>query len=123
MAPDATSADMRRTPLEPEAQRLVIEVTKQLVTLSVAAIGVITGLMFTTFKGTQFMLSAEISLFSFLLCATAAVLAQLAVVAEAVRDKQRLSLNYPQVLLFVSWAFFVLALAAFVVFTWANIRS
>jgi len=114
---------MRRTPLEPEAQRLVIEVTKQLVTLSVAAIGVITGLMFTTFKGTQFMLSAEISLFSFLLCATAAVLAQLAVVAEAVRDKQRLSLNYPQVLLFVSWAFFVIALAAFVVFTWANIRS
>lgn len=63
--------------LDPAAQRLVFDVSKQLVTLSVAAIGVITGLKFTTFKGTEYILSAQISLFSFLLCATVSLLGYL----------------------------------------------
>lgn len=108
--------------LEPAAQRLVLDVTKQLVTLSVAAIGVITGLMFTTFAGTLYILSAQISLFSFLLCAATAVLAQLAVVAEASGDTPWFPVSYPRALLVLAWLFFVVALTAFVVFTWANIN-
>lgn len=108
--------------LDAESQKLVLEVTKQLITLSVAAIGVITGLMFTTFKGTPFILSAQVSLFSFLLCAVSSVLTQLAVVAQALQSKTLLSLPYPQLLLVAAWIFFIVALVAFVVFTWANIH-
>ena len=113
---------MPQAKLDAESQKLVLEVTKQLITLSVAAIGVITGLMFTTFKGTPFILSAQVSLFSFLLCAIASVLTQLAIVAQALQSKTVFSLPYPQLLLVAAWVFFVLALAAFVVFTWANIH-
>lgn len=108
--------------LEPATQNLMFEVTKQLVMLSVAALGVITGLMFTTFKGTPFILSAQVSLFAFLLCATFSVLTQLAIVADALQDKKTFALPYAQMFLVLSWAFFVVALAAFVVFTWANIH-
>jgi hypothetical protein len=106
----------------PEAQRLVMDVTTQLVTLSLAAIGVISGFMFTTFEGTPYIASALMSLFSFLLCVLFAVLAQLAVVAEAIRDRKLLKINYPLALLFGAWVWFVLAITAFVVFTWANIN-
>jgi len=113
---------MADAPPDSNAERLVLDVTKQLVTLSVAAIGVVSGLVFTTFKGTPYTLSAQISLFSFLLCAGTSVLAQLALVAEAIRDRRIFNINYPQVLLFISWVFFVAALSAFVMFTRANIN-
>jgi hypothetical protein len=113
---------MTTSKLDSDTQRLLLEVTKQLITLSVAAIGVITGLMFTTFKGTEYILSAQVSLFSFLLCAATALLSQLAVVADALQDRRIFSINYPEQLLLASWTFFVLGLTAFVVFTWANIN-
>ena len=108
--------------LDADAQKLLMEVTKQLITLSVAALGVITSLMFTTFEGTPFTLSAQVSLFSFLLCALASVLTQLAVVAHALDSGQPRVLRYPRALLLAAWIFFVVALVAFVVFTWANIH-
>jgi len=108
--------------LDAEAQKLILEVAKQLITLSVAAIGVITGLMFTTFKGTPFIVSAQVSLFSFLLCAITSVLTQLAVVAQVLQSRTLFSLPYPQVMLVAAWTTFVVGLSAFVVFTWANIH-
>ena len=100
----------------------MIEVTKQLITLSVAAIGIITSLMFTTFKGTPFVLSAQVSLFAFLLCALSAVLVQLAVLAQAFERRSPRTLFYAKALLIAAWVFFVIALVAFVVFTLANIH-
>ena len=113
---------MTRQKLDPDAQRLLLEVTKQLITLSVAAIGVVSGLMFTTFKGTPYIISAQVSLFSFLLSAATSLLSQLAVVADALQDRRVFNINYPQQLLLLSWVFFVLALTSFVVFTWANLN-
>jgi hypothetical protein len=110
------------TPLSPEAQKLVFEVTKQLITLSVVALGFLTTMLFTTFKGTPFVPSAMVSLFSFLLSAGFGVLSQLAVVAEAMNDERWLPVSYPRLLLHLSWIAFVVALVAFVVFTWANMK-
>jgi len=114
---------MQNSPLTSEAQKLAIDVTRQLITLSVVALGFLTSMLFTTFKGTPFVSSAMVSLFSFLLCASLGVLAQLAVVAEAFNDKRWLPLSYPRLLLHLSWVAFVVALVAFVVFTWANVRQ
>lgn len=111
-----------REPLSAEAQKLVLEVAKQLITLSVAAMGFITSMMFTTFKGTSYVLSAEVSLFAFLLCAATGVLTQLAVVAEALQERKWFDVSYPRLMLAVSWALFVAGLVAFVVFTLANLR-
>jgi hypothetical protein len=110
-------------PLSPEAQKLVFEVTKQLITLSVVALGFLTSMLFTAFKGTPFIASAMTSLFSFLLSASFGVLAQLAVVAESMSDKQSLSVSYPRLLLHAAWITFVSGLVAFVVFTLANVRA
>jgi hypothetical protein len=110
-------------PLSSEAQKLVIDVTRQLITLSVVALGFLTSMLFTTFKGTPFVPSALASLFAFLLCASLGVLAQLAVVAEAMNDRRWLPLSYPRLLLHLSWIAFVVGLVAFVVFTWANVKQ
>lgn len=108
-------------PLSAEAQRLVLEVTKQLITLSVVALGFLTSMLFTTFKGTPFIPSALVSLFGFLLSASFAVLTQLAVVAESMHDDRWLPVSYPRLFLHLAWIFFVCALVAFVVFTLANL--
>ena len=110
-------------PLTSDAQKLVLDVTKQLITLSVVALGFLTSMLFTTFKGTTFIPSAMTSLFSFLLSASCGVLTQLAVVAEATNEQQVLSIRYPRLLLHVTWITFVGGLVAFVVFTWANVRT
>jgi hypothetical protein len=113
----------RNVSLSPDAQKLVFDVTKQLITLSVVALGFLTSMLFTTFKGTPYIFSAIASLFGFLLSASLGVLAQLAVVAEAMNDDRWLPLNYPRLLLHLTWITFVAALVAFVVFTWANVKQ
>lgn len=110
-------------PLSSDAQKLVLEVTKQLITLSVVALGFLTSMLFTTFKGTPYTLSAMMSLFSFLLSATFACLSQLAVVAESLNDGKRFQLSYPRLLLHLAWVFFVAGLTAFVVFTVVNVKA
>jgi len=114
---------MATEPLTSDAQRLVLEVTKQLITLSVVALGFLTSMLFTTFKGTPYIPSAMTSLFSFLLSAAFGVLAQLAAVAESMNDKRRLQISYPRLFLHLCWSTFVIALVAFAVFTWANVNS
>lgn len=114
---------MSAAPLSPEAQRLVFEVTKQLITLSVVALGFLTSMLFTTFKGTPYVSSAMTSLFGFLLSASFGVLAQLASVAEAMNDAKRIPVSYPRLFLHLCWSAFVVALVAFVVFTWANVKA
>jgi hypothetical protein len=110
-------------PLTPDGQKLVLEVTKQIITLSVVALGFLTSMLFTTFKGTPFIASAMTSLFSFLLSASAGVLTQLAVVGESMHGNQVLAISYPRLMLYVTWIMFVCGLVAFVVFTWANVKS
>jgi len=112
-----------RKPITPESQNVMLEVTKQLITLSVAALGFLTSMLFTTFKGTPFIPSAMTSLFSFLLSASCGVLTQLAVVAESMNEEQWGSISYPRVLLHLTWLGFVSGLVAFVVFTWANVAT
>ena len=114
---------MRTEPLSPDAQRLVLEVTKQLITLSVVALGFLTSMLFTTFKGTPYIPSAMTSLFSFLLSASFGVLAQLAAVAESINERKHIQISYPRLFLHLCWSAFVVALVAFVVFTWANVNS
>lgn len=110
-------------PLTSDGQKLVLEVTKQIITLSVVALGFLTSMLFTTFKGTPFIPSAMTSLLSFLLSASAGVLTQLAVVGEGLNSNQALSVSYPRLLLHVTWIGFVCGLVAFVVFTWANVKA
>jgi hypothetical protein len=110
-------------PLSADAQKFVLDVTKQLLTLSVVALGFLTSMLFTTFKGTPFVASAMTSLFSFLLSAVCGVLAQLAVVAESMDDAPAFSISYTRLLLHLAWISFVCGLVAFVVFTWANVRA
>ena len=112
-----------RRPITPEAQKVMLEVTKQLITLSVVALGFLTSMLFTTFKGTLFIPSAMTSLFSFLLSASCGVLTQLALVAESMKEEQWGSISYPRVLLNLTWITFVIGLVAFVVFTLANVRQ
>jgi hypothetical protein len=112
-----------KTPLTQDGQKLVLEVTKQIITLSVVALGFLTSMLFTTFKGTPFLLSAMTSLFSFLLSASTGVLTQLAVVGESMTGNQALPVSYPRLLLYVTWITFVCGLVAFVVFTWANVKG
>lgn len=110
-------------PLSSDVQKLVLDVTKQLITLSVVALGFLTSMLFTTFKGTPFIPSAITSLLCFLLSASCGVLAQLAVVAEGMSDQQALSISYPRLFLHLTWIAFVCGLVAFVVFTWANVKT
>ncbi len=110
-------------PLSPDGQRLVLDVTKQIITLSVVALGFLTSMLFTTFKGTPYVPSAMTSLFSFLLSASAGVLTQLAVVGESMKGNQVLPISYPRLLLYITWITFVCGLVAFVVFTWANVKG
>lgn len=114
---------MASSPLSSDAQRLVLEVTKQLITLSVVALGFLTSMLFTTFKGTPYVPSAMTSLFGFLLSASFGVVAQLATVVEATNDRKRFQVSYPRLFLHLCWSAFVVALVAFVVFTWANVKA
>ena len=54
--------------MQEEARRVVVDVAKHLVTITVASIGFLVTMMFTTFEGTPYMLSAQVSLFALLLC-------------------------------------------------------
>jgi len=110
-------------PLPPEAQKLVFEVTKQLITLSVVGLGFVTSMLFTTFKGTPFVISALCALFGFLVSAASGVLTQLAVVAESLDENQWGRFSYPRLLLHCTWIAFIGALIAFIVFTSASIKA
>src|ERR1041384_2055763 len=92
-----------RRPVSTEAQKVMLEVTKQLITLSVAALGFLTSMLFTAFRGTPFIPSAMTSLVSFLLSASCGVLTQLALVAESMREEQWGSISYPRALLNLTW--------------------
>ena len=101
-----------------------MDVAKHLVTITVAAIGFMVTLLFTTFKDTSYIISAQVSLFSLLLCVVFSVLTQMAVVEDALGGKPAIRWLYwsPKTLLTLSWACLVAGISAFVVFTWANIN-
>ena len=107
-----------------EARSLVIDVAKHLVTITVASIGFLGTMMFTTFKGTEFITSAEVALFSLLLCAVFSILAELSVVTDALGSKPMFKTIVfgPKFLLTVAWTFFIIGISSFVIFTWANIN-
>lgn len=107
-----------------EARTLVIDVAKHLVTITVASIGFLVTLMFTTFKDSPFVLSAEVSLFSLLLSVIFSVLTQMAVVEDALGSAPLIKWLYwgPKTLLTIAWVFLIAGISAFVVFTWANIN-
>ena len=110
--------------MKEEARSIVIDVAKHLVTITVASIGFLVTLMFTTFKDTAFIISAEISLFSLLLCVVFSVLTQMAVVEDALGSKPIIKWLYwgPKLLLTLAWTFLIVGISAFVIFTWANIN-
>jgi hypothetical protein len=110
--------------LRDEARTVVMDVAKHLVTITVASIGFLVTLMFTTFKGTPFILSAEVSLFSLLLCVVFSVLTQMAVVEDALGSRPMIKWLWwgPRTLLTLAWTFLIVGISAFVVFTWANIN-
>ena len=107
-----------------EARTIVIDVAKHLVTVTVASIGFLVTMMFTTFKGTPFILSAQVSLFSLLLCVIFSILAQMAVVEDALGSRPVIKWLWwgPRSLLTIAWTFLIIGMSAFVVFTWANIN-
>jgi hypothetical protein len=102
----------------------VVDVAKHLVTVTVASIGFLVTLMFTTFQGTSFILSAQVSLFSLLLCAVFAILTQMAVVEDALGSRPIIKWLWwgPRPLLTLAWTFLIIGISAFVIFTWANIN-
>jgi hypothetical protein len=111
-------------PVKEEARAIVIEVAKHLVTLTVASIGFLVTLMFTTFRGTPYILSAQVSLFALLLCVVFSVLTQMAVVEDALGSRPMIKWLWwgPRTLLTLAWISLVIGISAFVIFTWANIN-
>ncbi len=107
-----------------EARSIVMEVAKHLVTITVASIGFLVTLLFTTFEGTSFIVSAQVALFSLLLCVVFSVLTQMAIVEDALGGKPVVKWLYwgPKTLLTLAWVFLVAGISAFVIFTWANIN-
>ena len=110
--------------MKEEARAVVVDVAKHLVNVTVASIGFLVTLMFTTFKGIPFILSAQVSLFSLLLCVVFSILAQMAVVEDALGSKPLIKLLWwgPRTLLTLAWIFLIAGISAFVIFTWANIN-
>lgn len=110
--------------MQEEARRVVVDVAKHLVTITVASIGFLVTMMFTTFEGTPYMLSAQVSLFTLLLCVVFSVLTQLAVVEDALGGKPLIKWLWwsPKALLTLAWTCLIIGISAFVVFTWANIH-
>lgn len=110
--------------MKDEARAIVVDVAKHLVTITVASIGFLVTLMFTTFQDTPFILSAQVSLFSLLLCVVFSVLTQMAVVEDALGSKPIIKWLWwgPKTLLTIAWTFLIIGISAFVVFTWANIN-
>ncbi len=105
-----------------EARELIASVTKHLVTITVASIGFLVTLMFTTFKDNAYMISAQISLFSLLACVVFSVLTQMSIVGDALEEKPWVSWLSPKAFLFLAWTCLVIGVSAFVIFTWANIN-
>ena len=107
-----------------ESRQIIMDVAKHLVTVNVAAIGFMVTLLFTTFQDTSYIVSAQVSLFSLLLCVVFSVLTQMAVVENALGGKPVVRWLYwsPKTLLTIAWTFLVVGISAFVVFTWANIN-
>ena len=107
-----------------QARQIIMDVAKHLVTITVAAIGFMVTLLFTTFEDTNYIVSAQVSLFSLLLCVIFSVLTQLAIVEDALGGRPVVRWLYwgPKTLLTLAWACLVAGISAFVVFTWANIN-
>ncbi|HSO05727.1 MAG TPA: hypothetical protein VLW45_00695 [Pelomicrobium sp.] len=99
-----------------------MDVARHLVTVTIAAIGFLVTLMFTTFRGSPFMLSAQVALFSLLLCTIFAILAQMAVVEVALGGRPFRGFGAKSMLI-LAWCALVIGVTAFVVFTWANIHA
>ncbi len=106
-----------------ESRRIILDVAKHLVTVAIASIGFLITLMFTTFEGTPYTLSGQISLFSLLISTIFCMLTQLAVVDDSLSEKTFIEwLKWsPKTLLLIAWVFLISGITAFVVFTVANI--
>lgn len=117
-------AELEIDSVNDQARLIVMDVAKHLVTITVASIGFMVTLLFTTFKDTSYIVSAQVSLFSLLLCVVFSVLTQMAIVEDALGGKPLVRWLYwsPKVLLTIAWTFLVAGISAFVVFTWANIN-
>lgn len=107
--------------MDDNAKDIVINVAKHLVTVTVASIGFLVTLMFTTFKGSPFLVSGQVSLFSLLLCVIFSILTQMSVVELALGGSPFKGFG-PKSMLILAWSFLVIGVSAFVVFTWANIN-
>ena len=93
-------------------------------TITAASIGFLVTLMVTTFKGTPYIISAKISLFSLLLCVVFSVLTQMSVIEDVLGSKPIIKWLYwgPKLLLTLAWTFLIIGISAFLIFTWANIN-
>ena len=110
--------------MKEQARPVVMEVAKHLVTITVASIGFLVTMMFTTFKGTPYIVSAQVSLFSLLLCVVFSVLTQMAVVEDALGSKPVIKWLWwgPRTLLTLAWICLMSGMSSFVIFAWANIN-
>ena len=105
-----------------EDRELVLSATKHLTTLATASMAFLITMLFTYFKGTPYILSAEVSLGLLLISVLLGALIQLMVVTEALGDRVMFSWINVKTFLFLAWTFLVAGISALVVSLWANLH-
>ncbi len=110
-----------------ESQRAAfLDVAKHLVTLSIAALGFVITIMFTSLSGepllkaTEYKNSLQTSLISFFICVALGFLVQASVLSTMLGENSRFFFAKPRFLLSLAWIAFVVGAVALFVFAWAT---
>jgi hypothetical protein len=112
--------------MEDSRNNSLLDATKHLVTLAMAALGLLVTIMFTSLGGeplvraTPYKNSLQTALVAFLACVALGFLVQASVLSRALGEKPRLVDVRPTVLLGLAWTAFVVGMVAFFVFAWAT---
>lgn len=89
---------------------LALEVTKHIITISMAAIGLLVSGIATVFKDTHELTDFTLALLSFALAIVFAVLSQMALVSHAQGDKKAFGIIKDEYIINTSWAMFLLGI-------------
>jgi hypothetical protein len=112
--------------MEDSRHNPLLDTTKHLVALAMAAPGFLANIMLTSLGGeplaraTVYKNSLQTALVAFLVCVVLGFLVQASVLSRSLDEKPRRVDVRPTVLLGLAWTAFVVGMVAFFVFAWAT---
>lgn len=107
-------------------QEKFLSVSKQLVTLSLAALGFVITIMFASsggeplIKATEYKNSLQAALIFYFCTVVLGFLIEASILSLSLGDKQRFFLTRPIFILLLAWITFVAGCVALIVFAWAT---